>query len=1078
MDRIGTSFITQRIKKKQNISELLYNILERIEIVLETAGGIIVMNAMDQDSDALVLIYPQISQLSGLDLEKVRDLGKGCDEVHNRLVLSSTSLDDLGLDFPSSNNDLFAVVEPIIINNAVEGIILAAREKSRQFSSAEYEILQLFASQASMVVENSALISTVQERAVRVLQMNHLTNAALRAGDLQSLLRVVSEGMADLIHADGCLIVLWDEDREEPIPMSAYGAERDIFPQTKLSVNDHEMIRSVLSTARPYLFEDFSHNGFNLEKSILVQSSRTGMVLPLITGNQWLGVIVLTFMNDHIFHEEEIQLCEQAAAQAVLALAKTQAFEAEQKRSIELEALRQANLSITSSLDIRLVLETILEQTLQMVNGEDAHVFLYEGDRLMFGAARWSGEYQPEPYKEPRKDGLTYSVAQSGRRIVVENVNEHPLFKSWNWGGAIIGLPIQVGKHVLGVMNVAYDEPHKFSHAEIRVLELMADQAAIALENARLFDRMDAERRRVSFLYDVAREVGSSLSLKKTLKQATERITRNLDGYLGTAFIYFPDTNQIETSCTYTREREEASSWSVKKRIHAGEGVEGWVAENRESAVIDDFRSDPRWKNFGIPIPDEVVAMIAVPLISGEDLYGVLSILSEKQFDQAQIDMVLAVSRQVGLAISNAASYQSLQRKLNERQLLQQIAQAVNRRFELEPLLKEVADQIAALLDLELVEVFLREGDHLCLRAKNGDHSKENLRIPIDQGVVGRAAREKRPLLIEDCSKDPDFIGDKEFIVSEIAVPLMRADEVIGMLNVEASRRRKLHMDDLRLLTLISDQIAVASERAGLYERLRNQTLQLEELVAERTAELESALEKAQQADKLKTQFVADVSHELRTPLTNIQLYLELLEMGSENKSSEYMSTLHRETERLTTLIESLLAISRLDTDTVTMNIQELDLNAIVERLVEDRRRLFRENQVALEFLPARPLAKVMGDEGALSQVIANLLTNALQYTPKGGRVSLRTLICSKDDREGVCVDVEDTGLGISEEEQDQLFSRFFRGSASRRMKTSGTGLGLAICKEILNRHNGDITVRSQLNEGTTFTIWLPKYTD
>ncbi|MBN1264854.1 MAG: GAF domain-containing protein [Anaerolineales bacterium] len=1074
MDRANISFITQRIKKKQNISEILYQILERIEIVLETTGSVIVMHGLDSASESSILIYPQTGPEANINQTKLKDLGRGCGEIHNRLVLSAPSLNALGLTFPQIKDELFAVAEPIIINNTVEGVILAIRENSRKFSSAEYEILQLFASQASMAIENSALISTVQERAVRVLQMNHLTNAALRAGDLQSLLRVVSEGMADLIHADGCLIVLWDEDRGEPVPMSAFGPERDIFPQTKLSIHDHEMIRNVLSASRPYLFEDFSRGSFNYKKSMLFQSAQAGMALPLITGKRWLGVIFLTYMNNHAFQEEEIQLCEQAAAQAVLALAKTQAFEAEQQRNVELEALRLANLSITSSLDIRLVLETILEQTLQMVDGEDAHVFLYEGDRLMFGAARWTGEYQREPYKEPRKDGLTYSVARSGRRIVVEDVSEHPLFKTWNWGGAIIGLPIRVGNHVLGVMNVAYDKPHKFSQAEIRVLELMADQASIALENARLFDRMDAERRRVSFLYDVAREVGSSLSLKKTLKQATERIRQNLDGYLGSAFIYYPEVEQIEMVCSYSRDETDAESWNVLKRMSTGDGIEGWVVKNRECAVLDDFRSDPRWKNYGIVIPDEVVAMVAMPLLSGEDLYGVISILAETPFDQAQVDMVQAVSHQIGLALSNAASYQSLQRKLNERQLLQQIAQAVNRRYELEPLLKEVVDQIAALLDLELVEVFLRDGDVLRLRAANTELTEEKMDIPIQEGIVGRAAREEKPLLVEDVSKDPDFVGDINIIESEIAVPLKRADEVIGILNVEASRRRRLQLDDLRLLTLISDQIAVASERASLYGRLRNQTLQLEELVAERTAELESALEKAQQADKLKTQFVADVSHELRTPLTNIQLYLELLEMGSEDKSDEYMSTLHRETERLTTLIESLLAISRLDTDTVRMNIQELDLNALVERLVQDRRRLFTEKDVALTFEPEHQLSKVMGDEGSLSQVVANLLTNALQYTQRGGSVSLHIRTCQKDGQDGVCVDVQDTGLGISNEEQNQLFTRFFRGSASRRMKTSGTGLGLAICKEILNRHHGDITVRSQLNEGTIFTIWLP----
>ncbi len=1075
MDKSGTSFITRRVKKKQNTSDLLYEILARIETVLGSVGGAIVLKGFDPASGTKVILYPHETQ-SALNFEKMEGLIEGCGEIRSRLELSPRSLAELGLAFPSSGEDLCAVVEPIMINQAVEGYILVALPEARRASRAEYEILQLFASQASMIIENAALISDVQDRAIRVLQMNHLTNAALRAGDLHSLLRVVSEGMADLIHADNCLILLWDEDREEAQPMCAFGPQRDTFPQLRLQIIDQEMIRNVLSASRPYLFEDFSRSAFDLERSTLFQSARSGMALPLITGHRWLGVIVLSFMEDHVFLDEEIQLCGQAAAQAVLALAKTQAIEAEQKRNAELEALRQANLSIASSLDIRLILETILEQALSMVGGEDAHAFLYEGDRLTFGAARWTGQFQPDPYKEPRQDGITYSVARSGRRIVVEDVNSHPLFREWLWGGAIIGLPIKAGSQVLGVMNVAFDEPHKFSKAEIRMLEMMADQAAIALQNARLFASMDAERRRVSFLYDVARDVGSSLSLTKTLKQATERVTDNLDAYLGSAFLYSPESSTLKTSCLYAREDGVATSWNLPKVIGFGEGVEGWVAEHRECVVMEDFRTDPRWRELGIQIPEQVRAMISVPLLSGDDLYGVISILNEEPFDQAQTEMVRAVSHQVGLALSNAASYQSVQRKYNERELLQQIAQAVNRRYELEPLLKEVVGQIAELLRLHRVEIFLREGDVLQLRAVNLDLRDGTIRIPITEGVVGRAAREKEPVFVPDVRSDPDFIGCTETIESEFAVPLKRADDVIGVLNIETGGNRSLQTDDLRLLNLVSDQIAVAIERAGLYDRLRDQTYQLEELVAERTSELENALEQAQQADKIKTQFVADVSHELRTPLTNIQLYLELLSMGNMDKLEEYLSTLHRETDRLTSLIEGLLAISRLDNDAVTLNLERQDFNAIIDRLVLDRRRLFTEKGVDLQFIPGNELPAILADEGSISQVIANLLTNALQYTQAGGCVSLMTGLCENEGGQRVYMKVSDTGVGITDEEQEQLFTRFFRGSASRQMKTAGTGLGLAICKEILQRHRGEILVESQPDEGTTFTVRLPVF--
>jgi PAS domain S-box-containing protein len=170
--------------------------------------------------------------------------------------------------------------------------------------------------------------------------------------------------------------------------------------------------------------------------------------------------------------------------------------------------------------------------------------------------------------------------------------------------------------------------------------------------------------------------------------------------------------------------------------------------------------------------------------------------------------------------------------------------------------------------------------------------------------------------------------------------------------------------------------------------------------------------------DRMKSQFVSDVSHELRTPLTNIRLYLDLLTSGGDaDRANRYLETLRRESERLTNLI----------------------------------------------------------DERLLSQVFTNLLTNAMNYTPSGGRIRLCS--CARTDPSGswVTVDVDDTGLGIPVEEQTLLFRRFFRGRASRETRAPGTGLGLAICKEILDRHDGRVSVESQgrPGRGTRFTVWL-----
>jgi PAS domain S-box-containing protein len=228
--------------------------------------------------------------------------------------------------------------------------------------------------------------------------------------------------------------------------------------------------------------------------------------------------------------------------------------------------------------------------------------------------------------------------------------------------------------------------------------------------------------------------------------------------------------------------------------------------------------------------------------------------------------------------------------------------------------------------------------------------------------------------------------------------------------------------------------------------------------------------------DRLKSQFVSDVSHELRTPLTNIRLYLDLLDQDQFNaKERSYMETLMRESERLAFLIDDLLSLSRLDAGATPVAKEPVNVNLLCNALVADRQTLASNRGIALSFEPQKRLPKIIGDERLLSQVFTNLLTNAMNYTPEDGSINVATRSHQDDQGKWVLVDFEDTGLGISPDEQPMIFRRFFRGAASRATKSAGTGLGLAICKQIAELHSGQITVSSEgHNKGSLFSVWLP----
>ncbi|HSR46802.1 MAG TPA: GAF domain-containing protein [Anaerolineales bacterium] len=233
----------------------------------------------------------------------------------------------------------------------------------------------------------------------------------------------------------------------------------------------------------------------------------------------------------------------------------------------------------------------------------------------------------------------------------------------------------------------------------------------------------------------------------------------------------------------------------------------------------------------------------------------------------------------------------------------------------------------------------------------------------------------------------------------------------------------------------------------------------------------------AKELDRLKSQFVSDVSHELRTPLTNIRLYLDLLRGTSDRtKVERYLDTLSRESDRLAFLIDDLLSLSRLDAGAVSPDMRPVDINRLLGSLVDDRRALATKRglELSLEWDTSLPPAR--GDERLLSQVFTNLLTNAMNYTPDQGQITLRTRHVRNEEGAWVAAEVSDTGPGIPPEEQPMIFRRFFRGRASRATGAAGTGLGLAICREIVDLHDGRITLESEgiPAQGTRFTVWLP----
>jgi signal transduction histidine kinase len=225
--------------------------------------------------------------------------------------------------------------------------------------------------------------------------------------------------------------------------------------------------------------------------------------------------------------------------------------------------------------------------------------------------------------------------------------------------------------------------------------------------------------------------------------------------------------------------------------------------------------------------------------------------------------------------------------------------------------------------------------------------------------------------------------------------------------------------------------------------------------------------------DRLKDDFVATVSHELRTPLTSMMGFLEMIREGEAgaltDEQQRFLAIVYRSSERLQRLVGDLLFVARLDVNGLQLQFGTVDLDEVVRDAVESAGAVARSRDLDLQ-LELASVPEVTGDRERLSQLVGNLISNALKFTPAGGRVTVRAFV------EGghAVVEVEDDGIGIPEAEQDRLFQRFFRSSIATEQAIPGTGLGLVISRAIAEAHGGTLDVRSKTGAGACFRLDLP----
>jgi signal transduction histidine kinase len=502
----------------------------------------------------------------------------------------------------------------------------------------------------------------------------------------------------------------------------------------------------------------------------------------------------------------------------------------------------------------------------------------------------------------------------------------------------------------------------------------------------------------------------------------------------------------------------------------------GRAALSGQTVHIVDAMADPDFEHTGdAQGVGNFRTLLGVPMLRGGTLVGVFSLQRHKvhPFTKKQIELVETFADQAVIAIENVRLLEEAQtrtrelaRSVQELQALGEVGRAVSSTLDLKVVLKTIVDRAVHLSGTNAGSIFYyrKELGTFELGETTGLNEDfvarlQKLNISARESGLGEAIARRQPLQIPDLNVRPseplrDSVLEAGFRASLI-VPLLSAEEPLGTLILRRRQPGEFPQAIINLMQAFADQSAIALENARLFEE-----------IAQKSRELEIA-------SQHKSQFVANMSHELRTPLAAILGYAELMQEGFYEplgqKSLDALARIRSNGKHLLGLIDTVLDIAKIESGQFSLNLAEYALANVVETVRPATEPLAAAKKLALTTDVRGRLPVGLGDEQRLTQVLLNLVGNAVKFTDAG-----EVRIVATGDNGHFTIAVTDTGPGIPGDEQVRIFEQFHQVDSSNTKAKGGTGLGLAIAKQIIEMHGGRIWVASMVGKGATFQMQLP----
>ncbi|MBL1196208.1 MAG: GAF domain-containing protein [Chloroflexi bacterium] len=498
----------------------------------------------------------------------------------------------------------------------------------------------------------------------RLNTLRQIEQDILAAGSLETTAAAALEHLQDVLPHQRSSILLIDWENMEAIIQATGGDQKSIITTGgRLPLASLNSIETLLANERFYLIKNLpNYPGKSALQTEMVRSGIHSILsVPLTLKGGLIGSLNIADKTPDAYTNQHIEIAEEIANQLALALKQTQLIEETEQRANELEAVRQASISLISSAELDAVLMAVLEATLSLnPAAQHARIFLFENQQISKSTSLEPNGVIPTGIPDPRPNGITIRVARQGEAAIIPDVQNDPDFrpKHDHWEGALVCMPLKIGSRVVGVMNIKYLKPRRFEQKELRLIKLLGDQAAIAIENARLYDAERVARIRTDSLLQVVRAAASEVSLKEILNNVLEQCEELVPFISGSILIF---EEEIPAVMAFRGHKSKERRVEDLLNLLKTSPILKYIRRTRKARFISDTFEEGDW--IKTPKGKHIRSWLGVPIVARGETIGLISLDSDEAhtFNLEHLKWVQALADEIGVVIQNARLYEQVQ---------------------------------------------------------------------------------------------------------------------------------------------------------------------------------------------------------------------------------------------------------------------------------------------------------------------------------------------------------------------------------------------------------------------------------